>query len=961
MTRDRGLGLLTAAFALAVAYALQGLGWLGGTENAVLGFCFRLRGERPPAAEIAIMAVEGGPWSQAYERHDASGIGSYGALVDRLHEAGAAVVVLDFPPPATLPDGGMSRQEIAHLAGAMRRARNVVLACVVRSAASTGVGRGSAVAARFSSGPGRLLMPRELRDGRLVLPPAALCEAAAGLGHLNIYPEPDGTIRSVPLLAEADGLLWPSLCLEAARVFRREPPAEARLVPGGVSLGDEPFSTTREAEMRINYYGGYKHFPCWSLSELAGLDRTALQERFEGKVVLVGPTSSDLTTLWRTPAHPVMPGVEINANAVANLLHHTELRRPGRAVPVLLALVAAALLGWVVPSLTATRGALFCAGVFVGVLVILVVTFMHGVWIPPSVPLVATALVGAVLTARMAVAADVRRAQAETSLESRLQAIAGIGGVVVSARDKAQLLGQVVRWVERELDVPAVSILLLDEHRRHLRFEVASGEKGAQVKALTVELGHGVAGIVAANGEPLIVNEASTDPRQARDISEAVGFPTESVVCVPMKLHDEVIGVIEALNKRSGPFTSRDQALLTVIAQQASLFLENAGLYSELQQRVEAATAELREANRSLASQKAKIETLVDDMEAGVIATDAADQVVMWNRAAERLLGVAESLALGQPVLSAVSHPQLLALFTMPLTPRGGRHEEEVELEVGGIPVVVRASINLIREANGGVGKLVLLTDITRLKDLDRMKTNLISYVSHELKNPLATIQGSAQVLERSLGEQVADDRPLRLLNQQVVRMQLLVDDYLDVTRIEAGIALELHRIQINDLRGVIQAVVDLAALTAASHTFVVDVATDLPPVVADRSKLEQVLANLVSNAVKYSPEGGEVRTTARKEGEELFFAVSDEGLGIRPSDAPNLFRMFERAREAPHRVEGTGIGLFLSRHLVEAHGGRIWMEPREKGTTFRFTLPLLPPEEAGTDQDAATDPPEAG
>jgi PAS domain S-box-containing protein len=529
-------------------------------------------------------------------------------------------------------------------------------------------------------------------------------------------------------------------------------------------------------------------------------------------------------------------------------------------------------------------------------------------------------------------------------MESRMHAIASIGSLIVSSLDRRELLNQVVRWVERELDVPAVSILLMDERRRHLVFEVASGEKGEDVKAFTLELGQGVAGTVAATGEPLIVNDADRDPRQARDIAEAVQYPTRSILCVPMKLHGEVIGVIEALNKRSGRFTEYDESLLSVIAGQAALFLESARLYGEMQRRVEEATADLRVANRDLATQKAKIETLVDEMESGVIATDARDRVVMWNRAAERLLGVSERVALGQPALAVIHHPGLSELFAMPLSPLGGRHATELDLTVDDQNLVIRASITLVDEADGQQGKLAVLTDITQLKEIDRMKTDLISFVSHELKNPLASIKGFAQLLLRSTSPDSPQSKLVALLNQQTNRMQWLVEDILDVARIDAGVALEMRWSQITDLRALVEGLVNLQAVTDEGHQFVVDIPDTLPPFTADRGKLEQVLVNLISNACKYSPEGGEVRIAAQVQDGLLTLTVSDEGIGLSPEDEANLFQRFRRGAGAGRkRIAGTGIGLFLSRHLVEAHGGRIWAQRREKGTTFYVQIPLQP------------------
>jgi len=289
----------------------------------------------------------------------------------------------------------------------------------------------------------------------------------------------------------------------------------------------------------------------------------------------------------------------------------------------------------------------------------------------------------------------------------------------------------------------------------------------------------------------------------------------------------------------------------------------------------------------------------------------------------------------------------------MPLSPLGGRYAEDIEVLAAEQAYVIRAIITLVEEADGSYGKLALLTDITQLKELDRMKTDLISFVSHELNNPISSIKGFGELIQRNIGTDSPASRLIRLLNHQTVRMQYLVEDFLDVTRIESGIALSLQREDIGDMRELIQGIVDLQAIVTDEHRFVVDVADDVPIIHADRRKLEQVMVNLISNAVKYSPDGGEVRATVRAEGDEVRVSVSDEGVGISADELPNLFQRFRRARQVRERVRGTGIGLFLSRHLVEAQRGRLWAERKEKGTVFHFTLPVRPREEETAASDA--------
>lgn len=938
MLRDRRSSLALALTGFLAAQVLSWAGWLRPVDSGLLALAFHLRGPRPPAPELTIVALDPlDPYLQS-DTGDQDPAGVYARVVERLDESGAKVIVLDVPLASLFVAPASGSQGRSRLADAIRGSGKVVLPCVLEPA---GIGGGRAQAqtpVRFSLGKGRLPVPRELQDGLLLAPTQDITRDAAGVGHVNLYPDVDGVIRTVPLVTSAHGRLWPSLALETVRVYRGLPVASAALGPFTVTLGDSETAVTPAGEMLINYAGGYKHHPYVDARELLEGAPGELGQMLSGSIALVGPASH--TGYWRTPIHPVMPGVELTANAVGNLLHRGWLRQPPDWVPTLVAFALALIAGLVFPRGRAAMAALALVVLVAASLTLDLLLFMRGFWLPIGAGLTTLIIGGSVLIVQSAADADRARARAEARLDSRMDAITGIGALIVSTTDRSLLLEEVVHWVERELDVPAVSILLLDERRRKLVFEVASGEKGQEVQAFTLELGEGVAGTVAATGQALIVDRAARDPRHQKYISDALDFPVDTILCVPIALHGEVIGVIEALNKRSGSFTPQDTDLLTVIAQQAALFLETARLYSDLQRRVDEATAGLRLANRDISSQKARLETLLAELESGVIYTDNHDRVVTWNRTVERLVGVRHEQAIGQPVLAVMAHAGLSDLLARPLSTEGGRVADEIEMEVEGKTVFLRVSVNSVAEEDG-FGKLVLLTDITRLKELDRMKTDFVSFVSHELQNPLASIRGFAHLLQQKTEAESPNLRLIRFLNQQATRMQWLVEDFLDISRVDSGAPLAIQLREIDDVRGMVQQVFDLYALTTQDHEFVAEVADDLPAFEADRRKLEQVLVNLVGNAIKYSPDGGQVRVSVEPGQSEVVFSVSDEGIGIPQEDIANLFQRFRRAPGTRERISGTGIGLFLCRYLVEAQGGRIFAESPGKGSIFRFTIPV--------------------
>ncbi|MCK4298976.1 MAG: GAF domain-containing protein, partial [Planctomycetes bacterium] len=307
-------------------------------------------------------------------------------------------------------------------------------------------------------------------------------------------------------------------------------------------------------------------------------------------------------------------------------------------------------------------------------------------------------LVSLILMARAAGLSEREKSRAEAELHGRIHSLSRVGQLISSSRDRDRLLDGILQWIETELEAEAASVMVIDEKHRHLRFAAATGEKADQIKDFTVEIGHGIAGHVAATGQPLVVNNAASDPRQAQDIARALDFPVSSVLAVPMNLHGEVVGVVEALNKRDqAAFTDDDADLLAVIAQQAALFLDSAQLYTELQRRVDFASAELRETNARLNDEKARVETLVEQMASGVVATDARDRVALINNAAEQMLQLTEAATLGEPILAVVDDSRIADLFARPLSIESGVHIEQMELPAGS-GRIVRLHLALVED-----------------------------------------------------------------------------------------------------------------------------------------------------------------------------------------------------------------------------------------------------------------------
>jgi signal transduction histidine kinase len=230
------------------------------------------------------------------------------------------------------------------------------------------------------------------------------------------------------------------------------------------------------------------------------------------------------------------------------------------------------------------------------------------------------------------------------------------------------------------------------------------------------------------------------------------------------------------------------------------------------------------------------------------------------------------------------------------------------------------------------------------------MKTAFVSTVSHELRTPLTSIKGFISTLLADEDGDYYDQETQRefyhIIDMECDRLTRLISDLLNVSRIESGHALDLNPKPVN-LAQLIEKVVTVQRSYTDKHEFVVDIGPGLPLIVADEDKVDQILTNLTNNAIKYSPRGGRIKISAAANGGAARVSISDEGMGIPKEHLPKVFDRFHRVDNRDTReVGGTGIGLYLVKHLVEAHGGRIWVESEVgKGSVFTFDLPKCPPQ----------------
>lgn len=513
----------------------------------------------------------------------------------------------------------------------------------------------------------------------------------------------------------------------------------------------------------------------------------------------------------------------------------------------------------------------------------------------------------------------------------------------VQLRQREYLL-EISRAMTSQLDLPSLLRLILDSAAEMLGGEVGLIALRQTDGRLTPQAVYGIPKSRIAHLAPLLAEisdlGALTSGRLALPelslpvLSAAVGVPLRQVVNLPLRIGNDQLGAIYVFRSGGAAFGANERQLLQSFADQAAIAVRNAQLYEQV------------------SADKKQLDAIVENSADGVMILSPDRRIQVFNRALAAMTGWPAQEALGEPCW------KVLALETaQPVASPCSADDDSVELfegqsltvegdlvRPGGSKLALRVTYTPLHDEQGNLRHIIVnVVDITRFREAEQMKSTFVSVISHELKTPVALIKGYAGTLRRPDAtwdpETLADG--LAVIEEEADRLNALIDNLLDASRIQAGMfKLEMSEV---DLPRLAQKVVDGFRLQSSQHTFELDFPEDLPPVVVDEARVRQVLDNLVSNAIKYSPDGGVIRIGAWQDAQEVTVYVADQGIGIPAADQERLFDSFYRVDSGLRRqTKGTGLGLYLSKAIVEAHHGHIWVRSEPgKGSTFFFALPI--------------------
>jgi two-component system, OmpR family, phosphate regulon sensor histidine kinase PhoR len=351
---------------------------------------------------------------------------------------------------------------------------------------------------------------------------------------------------------------------------------------------------------------------------------------------------------------------------------------------------------------------------------------------------------------------------------------------------------------------------------------------------------------------------------------------------------------------------------------------------------------------RSLSGERNRSSAILRSMVEGVAVIDAQEKLVFCNRAFSEIWNLDSAAVEGHAVIEAVRNSDLLGLIRRALRGEEGLRSDiamgivqQRHFSVTATPVL---ALEGALAGDKPTGAVVVLHDVTELRRLERVRHDFVANVSHEFKTPLTAIQGFAETLLSGALEDPRNNRRfLEIIRDHATRLAVLTDDLLKLARIEAG-KLEVQFVPVQ-LADVIERCAETALLKAGRKkiTLETDVPPNLPAVHGDASLLRDVVQNLLDNAVQYTSEGGRVRISATAGPREAVVTVDDTGIGIPLADQERIFERFYRVDAARSReAGGTGLGLSIAKHIVEAHGGRLWVESAVgQGSKFSFSIPL--------------------
>lgn len=456
------------------------------------------------------------------------------------------------------------------------------------------------------------------------------------------------------------------------------------------------------------------------------------------------------------------------------------------------------------------------------------------------------------------------------------------------------------------------------------------------------------------------------EPTKCDDCPLAKKYVDLGRIVVRIKVRKKIYGILAATSPKYVFIEKENQALFEEAAEDIGMGLRSIELEKErilaeyklkayaenLERSVEKRTKELRRSLYDTEEARDKIDSILKSVAEGLIVTDIYDRIILMNRAAEDLLNIRFSEVYGRRIENAIQDIKLRKQFKSALEKKktGYCFDFELANKNKKHPCIIRAKTSMMSDKTGGhTGIIIIIYDVTYEREIERMKSEFISIAAHELKTPLTSILGFSEILMKR--KNLPEEKKIKYfnyINEQSNKLANIIDELLNISRIESGLGFRVNKAPCNINKTILETIDYFQELYSARR-FDITLPEKPVKITADKDKIDQVLKNIISNAIKYSSENSPICLSARMieeikaKGKQpaIEISVSDKGIGMTSEQSKKIFDKFYRVDSSNKAIPGSGLGMHIVKNIVEAHNGRIWVESEfEKGTTVTFTLP---------------------
>ncbi|MBI5928397.1 MAG: GAF domain-containing protein [Chloroflexi bacterium] len=563
---------------------------------------------------------------------------------------------------------------------------------------------------------------------------------------------------------------------------------------------------------------------------------------------------------------------------------------------------------------------------------------------------------------------QVQAERKNTVQQKRVAALYEVGKVIGSSLNLQTVLDQVMDAIIQLSGAERGFLMLLDDDG-NLAVRVARNFDQETLQSDDIAFSRTITRQVFETGEPVVTTNAQEDPRYAGQVSIMI-HGMRSIMATPLRARGQSTGVVYVDNRiKTGLFSDEDLEILAAFAAQAAVAIDNARLYSETDAELQARLEELRilqwidrQLNEKLDLQAAMKLTLewssrlcdAQSASMGFLDREAGVIRLVANYGEENEFSQTPQLPLTHPLIAQVLELESAALQLSPTGTAPAHTTLCVPVRRENVIIgVVLFSANRADAFDVDAQELVsrmadrasIAIENARLYDAvkaaDKTKSEFVGFVAHELKVPMTSISGYASLL--GIVGQLSEKQQefVKTIQNNVQRMRMLVDDLNDITRIETGqLRMAIEPVKLPDVVEQVKTDV-MAQINERNHTFVEEIEVNLPPISADSSRVLQILLNLLSNAYKYTPNGGKITLSAKRVDDKVSVSIQDTGVGIAPEDLQKLGTKFFRTSNTLEQP-GWGLGFAITRNLIDLMKGELTIESQVGvGSTFTFTLPV--------------------